>query len=201
MPFFAWRQSIKKKNFIIGNKNKNAIILRSQLINEKMGGVLWYEIYIYIYFLKPPRMAIKETLWGRLIHLLVDKTTVNTIQGKTLENILQGQNFHIITLAKILLKLPGSSQDWKLRTALKPASFNDKNLHRPKKCSTSSKVLMRIILYNSRILFACVFSFLILFKRFFSSFPSILSKSGCKVFLLPSSSFPGLHVTKHPCEN
>lgn len=92
--------------------------------------------------------------------------TVNTIQGKTLENILQGQNFHIITLAKILLKLPGSSQDWKLRTALKPASFNDKNLHRPKKCSTSSKVLMHIILYNSRILFACVFSFLILFKRF-----------------------------------
>lgn len=32
-------------------------------------------------------MGTKETLWGHLIHLLVDKTTANSIQGKTLENI------------------------------------------------------------------------------------------------------------------
>lgn len=32
-------------------------------------------------------MATKETLWGPLIHLLVDKTTANSIQEKILENI------------------------------------------------------------------------------------------------------------------
>ena len=83
------------------------------------------------------------------------------------------------------IKIPGSSQDWKLKLNL----LWQKSYTGQKKFPTPmQRVWVCIILWDSRILLACMFSLLILFKRFSFLFQAYFLSLKTKVFLFPGSS-------------